>query len=213
MTPAPFPACPAPRAAPGARWPGALAGALLLVASSPALAQGGERQDGVGQDAVDAVTQPLSDLNLRNREIPPELVRAQAAPYDRGVTGDCTALQVEIDDLENVLGPDADAPQQEKGLANSALDLGGRLLGGLIPFRGLVRQISGAEAEEARWEAAIYAGVARRSFLKGFAAARECPRLDAAELQQLRQDKSIESAASLLGLGEDIPTDSGRSVE
>jgi hypothetical protein len=47
--------------------------------------------------------------------------------------------------------------------------LGGSLLGGLIPFRGVIRQLTGANAEREKMERAIYAGLARRSFLKGYA--------------------------------------------
>ncbi len=60
-----------------------------------------------------------------------------------------------------------------------------------------MRQVSGAEAERARWELAIYAGVARRSYLKGLLKGRECP--DAQEL-------AIDSARALLGLGDDDET-------
>lgn len=166
--------------------------ALILLGSNPVWAQSGERKDTVAQDAVDAVTQPLSDLHLRSRDIPPVLLRAQQAPYDlTDLEGQCQALRVEIMDLEEVLGPDADAPAEREGLVNQGLQLGGRILGGLIPFRGIVREISGANAEEARWEAAIYAGVARRSFLKGYARALDCPTYE---------EETLRSAEEVLGL-------------
>lgn len=78
-------------------------------------------------------------------------------------------------------------------MVNRGLKAGGNILGDLIPFRGIVRQVSGAEAEQARWEAAIYAGVARRSYLKGVLEGRDCP--DAREL-------AIDNARALLGLPE-----------
>ncbi len=37
----------------------------------------------------------------------------------------------------------------------------------LIPFRGLVREVSGAGPAERRLNAAIDAGIARRGFLRG----------------------------------------------
>jgi hypothetical protein len=170
----------------------ALAASLgLLVLSVPALAQSGERQDSVGEDAVDAVTQPLSDLNLRNREIPLILVLAQEEPYNLSEVEGCDALRTEVARLDEVLGPDADAPPEGTGIINRGLRTGGDMLGGMIPFRGIVRQISGANAEAKRWRVAIYAGVARRSFLKGYMAGKRC---DTAE------DISARSAREVLGM-------------
>lgn len=145
-------------------------------------------------DAVDAVTQPLSDLNLRNREIPLILVLAQQEPYDMAQLGDCDALRAEIAQLEEVLGPDADAPADKEGLVNKGLKLGGSTISGFIPFRGLVRQVSGANANAKRWQAAIYAGVARRSYLKGYLAGQECPS---------REEMSVQSARDVLGMAGD----------
>lgn len=167
--------------------------ALLALAATPAWAQPGEKGDSVGQDAVDAVSQPLSDLNLRSRDIPPVLLQAQAAPYALGAVSDCAAVRREIAALEEVLGPDADAAPEEDGVLNKGLKVGGSLLGGLIPFRGVVRQISGAAAEENRWEAAIYGGVARRSFLKGYGKGLGCLTGD---------EEALRSAAEVLGMSE-----------
>lgn len=105
----------------------------------------------------------------------------------------CELLWDEIGLFEETLGPDADATDGEgESLVNSGLQAGGELLGGFIPFRGLVRHISGAEARESRWEEAIYAGVARRSFLKGVALGRDCP---------TPEEAAIEAAHDVLGLG------------
>lgn len=159
--------------------------------TTPALAQNGAKRDSIGKDAVDAVTQPLSDLNLRGKDIPSVLLVAQASPYslDRGT--DCASLYREVGRLDEVLGPDADEEADSEGLINKGLKVGGNILGGLIPFRGLVRQLSGANAERARWQAAIYSGIARRSFLKGFAKARLCTP---------PQEAAVRSAEQVLGL-------------
>ena len=164
---------------------------LVFVCPIPAFAQSGEKKDSVGEDAVDAVTQPLSDFNLRSKEIPLILQIAQAAPYDLETIEDCSALNTEIGRLEEVLGPDADAPADKEGLVNKGLQLGGNVLGGFIPFRGLIRQISGANAERAKWESAIYAGVARRSFLKGYAKGLKCA---------TPEEAAVQSAEEILGL-------------
>lgn len=181
----------------GGSWLRALALAasvVTLLVADPLVAQIGEQRDSVGEDAVDAVTQPLSDLNLRSKEIPDLLLVAQSAPYDISELGECADLRAEIARLDDVLGADADEPPESDGVINRGLKAGGNLLGGLIPFRGLVRQVSGAEAEHARWEAAIYAGVARRSFIKGLLKGRECR--DAREM-------ALDQAHALLGLDAD----------
>ena len=191
---------------------GALSGASPLLSglglcmavalfAAPVAAQNGERQDSIGEDAVDAVTQPLSDLGLRSKDIPEILLTAEAAPYDLASVPDCASLRGEIARLEEVLGPDADAPSEQRGLINRALGVGGDMLGGMIPFRGLVRRISGAKAEEDRLEAAIYGGVARRSFLKGYLAGQSCP---------TSEEIATSSARDLLGLPAALPSDEGR---
>lgn len=159
---------------------------------APAAAQGGAPIDSVGEDALDAVTQPLSDLGLRSRDIPLILLAAQDAPYTIAGLDSCEAVRNEIVALEETLGPDADDEDPESsGLINQGLNLGGNFLSGFIPFRGLIRQVSGAKAEEKRWEVAVYAGVARRSFLKGYAAGQSCP---------TERESGLASARNLLGL-------------
>jgi len=178
-----------------------LACLALALASAPASAQNGQQQDSVGEDAVDAVTQPLSDLGLRSKDIPEILLTAQEAPYDLSGVADCPSLRGEIARLEEVLGPDADAPQEERGIVNRVLGVGGDVLGGMIPFRGIVRRLSGAHADEKELEAAVYAGVARRSYLKGYLAGQSCP---------TSEEISVRSARDLLGLSETGLAEEGR---
>ncbi|GMN14975.1 hypothetical protein [Altererythrobacter sp. MTPC7] len=166
----------------------------LAFSAAPTLGQSGERQDSVGEDAVDAVTQPLSDLNLRNREIPLILRLAQEEPYNLSEVEGCDALRTEVARLNEVLGPDANEPAKRAGLVNRGLRAGGDVLGGMIPFRGIVRRVSGARAEQKRWEAAIYAGVARRSFLKGYMAGQGC---------ESAEEASVRSARDILGMPEE----------
>lgn len=170
----------------------ALAASLIVAVSAcPVFAQSGAKKDSVGEEALDAVTQPLSDLNLRSKDIPPILLRAHVAPYDLEAFETCEALRVEVTNLNEVLGPDADEPEEAVGFLNRGLQAGGSMLGDMIPLRGIVRRVSGAKAEEAKWRVAIYAGVARRSYLKGFMKGLEC---------QTAEEASIESAHDVLGL-------------
>ena len=148
--------------------------ALALALPSGVAAQDAGKTDTTRDDVLDAAAQPLEDLNLRSDDIPTILIIAQAVPYElAAVTGqkdtdDCQLIRNEIDLLDEVLGPDVDQVAEKEGLADKSLRIGGNLLGGLIPFRGVVRELSGANAERAKIAAAISAGIARRGFLKGY---------------------------------------------
>ncbi|WP_156874116.1 hypothetical protein [Sphingorhabdus lutea] len=157
----------------------------------PAYAYKGQKKGNVGSDAVDAATQPLNDLNLRNKEIPLILLSIGDQPYSAEGLDDCASLYDQIALLDNVLGPDADADSKKTGTINKALKVGGNVLGGFIPFRGVVRQISGANAHRAKMEDAVYAGVTRRSFLKGVAYAKNCA---------TKEEMILQSAHDVLGM-------------
>ena len=48
------------------------------------------------------------------------------------------------------------------------------LVGSIIPFRGLVREVSGAAGDQRKAEAAVRAGLARRAYLKGLGQGKGC---------------------------------------
>ena len=132
----------------------------------------------------DAALTPLSDLNVVRAEIPDVLVSAQQQPYRIPTDQGCLALELDIAGLDQVLGADLDAPAQESkpSLINrSAVWVGDQAVGaaqrtaqGLVPFRGWVRKLSGAERYSDKVAASITAGAIRRAFLKGIAAAKGC---------------------------------------
>lgn len=147
--------------------------ALALLAA-PALADPAEKpitQKDV--DAVDVATTPITDLNIRKDEIPPVLLTAQTKPYDTADLGRCGQIAAAVGELDAVLGDDIDLPQVE-GRRVSPGRVAQSVVGSLIPFRGVVREISGANAQQRQVQAAIQAGVARRSFLKGLGQAKGC---------------------------------------
>lgn len=80
-------------------------------------------------------------------------------------------------ELDSVLGPDfAVGNNKKENRAGRLAEAGGKtIVNTIIPFRGLVREISGAAPAESRLAAAIDAGFARRGFLRGTALARRCP--------------------------------------
>ena len=48
------------------------------------------------------------------------------------------------------------------------------MIGSFIPFLGVIREVSGANAQDRFWNKALYAGTARRAFLKGIGEQRGC---------------------------------------
>ncbi len=129
------------------------------------------------QHAQNAVMQPIKDVNLRKDPIPPKLIAVQHHPYDLQNMRGCKALEIEIAELDYTLGPDINqlpeqsvAEKREQGVSRVA----GSLLGGLIPFRSVVRELSGSNAAKRKFQEAIAAGNARRSFLKGVAVTKGC---------------------------------------
>ncbi|KQV53178.1 hypothetical protein ASC95_10460 [Pelomonas sp. Root1217] len=147
-----------------------LAAVLVLTACASS------SQDKVGT----AATTPLSDLNVVRAEIPDVLRAAAAAPYAMPVDTSCGGLAAGIRALDEVLGPDLDAPHTSGN--PGLLDRGGdaatgalqRTAEGVIPFRGWVRKLSGAERYAHQVSAAITAGGVRRGYLRGLSTAKAC---------------------------------------
>jgi len=133
------------------------------------------------QDKVTtAATTPLSDLNVVRADIPDVLKAAAAAPYAQPADASCAGIAAGIRALDEVLGPDLDAPHMagNPGLLDRGEDAATgalqRTAEGVIPFRGWVRKLTGAERYARQVSAAITAGGVRRGFLRGLAAAKAC---------------------------------------
>lgn len=122
----------------------------------------------------DVVATPLETVNLKKEDIPPILSRARQAPYTMTGLRTCAAISGEIRRLDAVLGDDIDIADYTKGgikVGNTAKSI----VGSLIPFGGIIREISGANEAQRQWQVALFAGTARRSFLKGVGQQRGCP--------------------------------------
>ncbi len=132
----------------------------------------------------DAATTPLSDFNVGQTSIPPLLLQARENPYVAPVDQSCAALLVDVRTLDEVLGPDIDAPlptedlsTTERGAAlvdDGAMSAFKGAMEGIVPYRGWVRKISGAERHSKEVAAAVIAGSARRAFLNGLRLAHDC---------------------------------------
>ncbi|NBC88130.1 MAG: hypothetical protein GVX90_01295, partial [Alphaproteobacteria bacterium] len=131
--------------------------ALLASAATPAEAQVAKPDP----DVEDIARTPLQDLNLDRDEIPPVLVEAAEDPYAHETMGDCNAIVAEIARIDRVLGHDYDfLGRPEGGLKPGKVAKG--LVGSLIPFRGIVREVTGAAGDRRRLVYAITAAMTRR---------------------------------------------------
>ncbi|MDL2352029.1 MAG: hypothetical protein QFC78_04195 [Pseudomonadota bacterium] len=124
-------------------------------------------------NAVDVVATPVSDLGLRNGKIPPVLEAAVADPYDMAGIKTCAQISTRVSELDAVLGPDRDIPQ-DRAEKLSVGRVAQAAVGQFIPFRGIIREVSGANSHQRKVDDAVEAGTARRSFLKGYGQARGC---------------------------------------
>jgi hypothetical protein len=123
--------------------------------------------------ATDVATTPLSDLNLRKKGIPQLLIDAERAPYTLAGLNSCPRIARAVSQLNAVLGEDVDVQVQRHGKITPG-GVAQSVLGSFIPFRGVIRELSGANAHDRDVQAAIFAGTARRSFLKGVGQAKGC---------------------------------------
>lgn len=156
--------------------------------------------------AGDAVIAPLGDLNLVRAKIPDALKEALASPYAEPPVRECSALTERIQALDAALGADLDAPKtgNEASLLERGVDQVGKAsinmisdtTTGIVPFRGWVRRLTGAERHSKRVAAAITAGSLRRAYLKGYARAQGCPATVAAAAAPAAKAASAASAAS-----------------
>ena len=131
-----------------------------------------------------AATAPLNDLNLVRAKIPPALLAAQKAPYAPPLDPSCDGLAAEIRQLDAALGADLDAPSTPGGqglVERGRSEAGEAVVGtlrhtteGLIPFRGWVRKLTGAERYSRQVTGAIAAGIVRRAYLKGLGLGQGC---------------------------------------
>ena len=151
----------------------ALAFSALTGVSAAAQKVDGDDVKEVANDVKDVAETPLEDVGLSKDEIPEVLLEAVEAPYAYEGLDTCNAIVAEIARLDTVLGEDYDLAGEKdtgidtKGAAKS-------VVGSIIPFRGLVREVSGAAGDARKSSAAVMAGMVRRGYLKGLGQSRGC---------------------------------------
>jgi hypothetical protein len=129
---------------------------------------------------------PLRDMNLLRTKIPPVLLEAMADPYARppGKKISCDILISMVAPLDLALGEDVDRrpPEDDEDLMDRGKRMAGSAAFGamasaaqdLIPMRGWVRKLSGAEKHDKLVQSAMASGAIRRAYLKGLGEARGC---------------------------------------
>ena len=151
---------------------------LLLLGAGQALAQATPQDGGSTADRVGRIaTEPARDVGLQRTTIPPILEQAARDPYSLDGMRGCGPIAVEVDALSRVLGADFDSPSTPRrgSRAGQIAEAGGRaVVNSIIPFRGVIRELSGSAAADRRLQAAIDAGIARRGFLRGVQRTRGC---------------------------------------
>ena len=158
--------------------------ALLAACSTTSSSNGPDLQTKTNTQITQAATTPLADLNLVRADVPPVLAAAQKAPYAQPADRSCPALASDVRSLDAALGADLDTPATDSNPSlidrgsNAVSDAAGNALKGaaesVIPFRGWVRKLSGAERYSREVAAAIAAGTIRRAYLKGLGQAAGC---------------------------------------
>ncbi len=133
---------------------------------------------------VDTVKTPFYDLGLIRDDIPQELKAAAGNPYGQPATKKCKAILEEIAKLNELLGDDKyavevivannNAEEEESYLSEGiqlastmAISKAGKKVA--LPFRGLIRRVSGTSAHEKKSQKAYDAGEIRRAYLRGLA--------------------------------------------
>lgn len=135
-----------------------------------------KKEDETLDKAGDIASQPVRDVGIAKTKIPPVLSEAAKNPYVPPAGKKCAGIIADITTLNEALGPDFSANEEEnENRAGKLAEAGGKMIvNSLIPFRGLVREVTGAAPAERRLQAAIGAGLARRGYLRGLAETRHC---------------------------------------
>ncbi|MDD3837474.1 MAG: hypothetical protein WCY15_03160 [Phenylobacterium sp.] len=151
-----------------------------LFAAAPAAAQQLQTADEAQRSSLThAITSPLRDVNLMRSKIPVVLQDSLDDPYRRPTPASCSGIIDEVTRLNEALGDDLDADEGKQiGMRGRAKEEALNAIAGLasdvIPFRGWVRKITGAERHDKTIQQSIAAGAVRRAYLKGLGEARGC---------------------------------------
>jgi len=160
--------------------------------------------------ALDTAQTPLVDLNIKRSEIPEHLQLLSGSPYDVPAPLQCKVMHKELAELDVLLGPDmqkdADGEAVDKGhygyVEDGASMLQSSAIGfvtskaSIIPFRGIVRKITGAEKHSKALALAYQSGKLRRAYLKGLSSALKCDKKTKTAKKKAKPKAKKEAQAS-----------------
>jgi hypothetical protein len=147
------------------------------------------------EGAFEAVQSPLVDLNIKRETIPQALQDIAGNPYVLDDKPKCSQLAGDVAALDAMLGPDMQKNKRTKLASEGSLTdaasvssytqegasmLQNEAIGfvagkaSIIPFRGLVRRITGASDHAKEVALAYESGKLRRAYLKGMMSAMKC---------------------------------------
>ncbi len=147
---------------------------LTLLAAAAILAAPAAAQVMPEPDAAEVAKTPLRDLNIDAKDIPAVLQTASRNPYALAGLNTCNAIVSDIAALDMALGADYDIAAEDGNQRLSQGRIGQSVVGSVLPFRGIVREVSGAAENDRDLSAAYTAGMVRRGFLKGLGLGRGC---------------------------------------
>lgn len=123
--------------------------------------------------AAPQVTGAQTGLGVVGPDTPKVLAAIAEEPYAPSQAANCNDLVQQIVALNDILGPDVDAPPGAPR-KKSAGKVAGSAFRALMPYRGVARIFTGADRKEKALGQGIVAGVARRGYLRGQYEARGC---------------------------------------
>lgn len=142
-----------------------------------------DKEQSTVKKVFSATLTPLEDLGVRKREIPEMLKMLSENPYMPPTKVTCDEVKHEMADLTVLLGPDVDTPKmalsaQEQMMEDGSTMVEDAVVGlvrsqtSIIPLRGIVRRLTGANSHEKKVTQAVEAGKLRRAYLRGIAHAK-----------------------------------------
>ncbi|WP_143435509.1 hypothetical protein [Henriciella aquimarina] len=181
-------------------WPSlTLLGSVLLLAScanKPASEATSTAVSETRAGFADAAMTPLEDLNLKRDQIP-DALQSVGNPYKVPADITCAEIEAQIITLNAVLGPDWDTPEDDGDDPTLSQRAGGAAsdgvlgtvaseAGGIMPYRGWIRQLTGAKAHQKKIESAYERGSHRRTYLKALGLMKGC---DPVAVPQLKPEE------------------------
>lgn len=133
--------------------------------------------------AFSAALTPLEDIGLRKRQIPEMLQMLSDNPYTPPEKIVCDEVKKEMADLNVLLGADIDTPKVALSAQDQMIEDGTNMISdavvglvrsqaNIVPFRSIVRRLTGAASHEKAVNRAVEAGKLRRAYLRGVADAK-----------------------------------------